>query len=61
MTYLNEKVCTVPTATIENCYSYIDATLCSSCDFGYKLASDKKSCVLNGIDNCAIFDEGDTD
>ena len=61
MTYNNEKVCTTPTAKIENCISYDNTTLCSVCDFGYKLPSDKKSCVSNGIDNCAIFDEGDPD
>ena len=57
MTYLNEKVCTLPTATIDKCVEYVNATLCSDCDIGYKLASDKKSCVSIGIDNCAAVDE----
>ena len=57
MTYLNEKVCTLPTATVDKCISYESATTCSGCDMGYKLASDKKSCVSIGIDNCAVVDE----
>ena len=57
MTYLKEKVCTEPTTKIDYCTGYSSATLCSDCDMGYKLSSDKKSCVSLGIDNCAGVDD----
>lgn len=52
MSYKNGKVCTVPATKIENCVDYKDANLCDGCDLGYKLSTDKKSCVKIDIDNC---------
>lgn len=60
MTYLSGKVCTEPNSKITNCVTYQSASVCSSCDFGYKLSSDKKSCVAITIDNCLAVDDEKT-
>lgn len=57
MTYLNGKVCAEPTTKIDYCVGYESATLCNSCDVGYKLSSDKKSCAAVDIDGCAVVND----
>ena len=61
MTYINGKVCTLPTDTIYKCYRYENDKLCSYCDMGYMLSNDKRSCVSIGIDNCAFIDQKNYD
>lgn len=56
MTYLNGKVCSTPNTTIANCMAYQSAAVCASCDWGYQLSSDKKSCSKVTLDDCLVVD-----
>ena len=50
--YKDVKVCKPPTTKIDHCVSYLNATTCSACDWGYELKSNK--CEKITIDNCLV-------
>ena len=60
MTYLKDKTCTEPTTKIDNCVEYKNSESCESCDLGYQVSTNEKSCTAITIDECAALDPTDS-
>ena len=57
--YINtDYVCTKPDTEVSDCATYLTATTCGACEFGYHLRDNK--CIKIEIANCAAFNPTDT-
>ena len=48
--YISSGICVAPTTSVNNCYSYSNATTCATCNSGYYLSGN--TCTAISVTNC---------